>query len=319
MSAASIHAGRFRFTTSTDRWWWSDQMYTIHGMDPGDVVPTRDVLLAHAVLEDRGRLSAALDSAPGAVEPHTCEYRLHDLQGVEHTVLLTLAVEGPGPEGPGVSGFVVDRTAALDTTVAERVNAHLSAALESHAVIDQAKGVLMLTYGVDGDAAFAMLRSSSQERNVRLRALAERVVHAARHGLDPQVRERLDTLVVSALAEAATPTPAPVDAAPLRVQAESRAGVAALRVAGRVDLATKDDLGSVIAQTVQSARHQGRVLVDVRDVRPVSTALSEVLCAALRRSAAQGVTMTIVGGHANRDAGESRTSGGTRAGSAARS
>ena len=72
----------------------------------------------------------------------------------------------------GVSGFLVDFTAAHDALLAERVNAELMLALESHAAIDQAKGILMLTYGVDEDAAFGILKQSSQRHNVRLRERA---------------------------------------------------------------------------------------------------------------------------------------------------
>ena len=44
------------------------------------------------------------------------------------------------------------------------------------AVIEQAKGMLSLLYGVDELAAFEMLRRSSQESNVKLRSLAAQLV-----------------------------------------------------------------------------------------------------------------------------------------------
>ncbi|GIG20048.1 hypothetical protein Cch01nite_07720 [Cellulomonas chitinilytica] len=317
MASSTTPTGRFRFTTATDRWWWSDDVYAIHGMDPGDVVPTRAVVLAHAVPEDRERVASALDSCAGSATPSTCEYRLRDLQDQERTVLMTLAYDDSGPDGPSVTGFLVDRTAALAAAVAQRVDAQLMAALESHAVIDQAKGVLMLTYGVDAGSAFELLRSTSQERNVRLRALAERVVESAQRGTEPETRERLDGLVSSALAQAAIPPPV-ADDAPLRLARDSHAGVVLLRVAGRVDLATKDGLGDAVALMLDSAKDQGRMLLDVRAVRPVSTALSDVLCAALRRATARGITLTIVGGHAHRDAGDPRLSVGAHATTAAR-
>ena len=45
---------------------------------------------------------------------------------------------------------------------------------ERRSVIDQAKGVLML-YGIDADAAFALLWWQSQVQNVKLRLLAAQV------------------------------------------------------------------------------------------------------------------------------------------------
>jgi ANTAR domain len=43
-------------------------------------------------------------------------------------------------------------------------------------VIDQAKGMLILLYGVDDQTAFDMLRRHSQNTNIKLRALAEQLV-----------------------------------------------------------------------------------------------------------------------------------------------
>jgi AmiR/NasT family two-component response regulator len=43
-------------------------------------------------------------------------------------------------------------------------------------VIGQAKGILMATRHVDADTAFDLLRTTSQHRNVKLRAIAEQVI-----------------------------------------------------------------------------------------------------------------------------------------------
>ena len=47
---------------------------------------------------------------------------------------------------------------------------------EKRSVIDQAKGMLMVVYGTDAEAAFALLRWQSQHHNVKLRVVAEQVV-----------------------------------------------------------------------------------------------------------------------------------------------
>lgn len=52
----------------------------------------------------------------------------------------------------------------------------LRESLSSRAVIDQAMGVLMGQQRCSQDAAFAMLRAASQNRNVKLRDIAEQVV-----------------------------------------------------------------------------------------------------------------------------------------------
>jgi hypothetical protein len=44
-----------------------------------------------------------------------------------------------------------------------------------HAVIEQAKGMLMFVYGIDDDDAFSVRRTQSQDHNVKLGLIAEQV------------------------------------------------------------------------------------------------------------------------------------------------
>jgi GAF domain-containing protein len=57
---------------------------------------------------------------------------------------------------------------------------NMQLAMESRAVIEQAKGVLMAQRGVDADAAFDMLREASQRSNRKLREVAGGVVGSTR-------------------------------------------------------------------------------------------------------------------------------------------
>ena len=52
----------------------------------------------------------------------------------------------------------------------------LVAEIANRAVIDQAKGMLILVYGVDEEGAFEMLRRRSQSTNTKLRTLAGQLV-----------------------------------------------------------------------------------------------------------------------------------------------
>ena len=63
----------------------------------------------------------------------------------------------------------------LYVTVLERAG-HLAAALDSRAVIDQAKGILMERFKLSADQAFSALAEVSMERNVKVRDIAERFV-----------------------------------------------------------------------------------------------------------------------------------------------
>lgn len=64
---------------------------------------------------------------------------------------------------------------------AYELSQHLNTAMQSRAVIEQAKGILMAqTEGLDADGAFALLAKASQRENMKLREVAERVV--SHHG-----------------------------------------------------------------------------------------------------------------------------------------
>jgi len=53
---------------------------------------------------------------------------------------------------------------------------HLKAALDSRAVIDQAKGILMERFKLSADQAFSALAQVSMETNTKVREIAERFV-----------------------------------------------------------------------------------------------------------------------------------------------
>jgi AmiR/NasT family two-component response regulator len=59
-------------------------------------------------------------------------------------------------------------------------NADLKALLETRAVIEQAKGILMVTYRCGPEEAFGLLRRASQRANVKVQVIAARVVEQAR-------------------------------------------------------------------------------------------------------------------------------------------
>ena len=52
----------------------------------------------------------------------------------------------------------------------------LEAALEAHAVVDQARGILMALHRIDADGAWALLVRVSSHENVKIRTLAEAVI-----------------------------------------------------------------------------------------------------------------------------------------------
>jgi len=76
-----------------------------------------------------------------------------------------------------VVGGVLESSVRFNAAATE--SRQLWTAMASRAVIEQAKGILMARHRVDEDAAFAMLRVTSQTRNRRLRDVASDVVAEA--------------------------------------------------------------------------------------------------------------------------------------------
>ena len=76
----------------------------------------------------------------------------------------------------GTHGFYVDISRLHDPEHEDLVTAKLAEIAENRAAIEQTKGMLMLIYGIDEDAAFNLLKWLSQEANVKLRLLAEQIV-----------------------------------------------------------------------------------------------------------------------------------------------
>jgi hypothetical protein len=70
------------------------------------------------------------------------------------------------------------RHAAGALTVAHQANlvGHMHAALTSRAIIDQAIGVIMAQNRCTPDVASTMLRTASQNRNVKMRQLAAEII-----------------------------------------------------------------------------------------------------------------------------------------------
>jgi hypothetical protein len=76
----------------------------------------------------------------------------------------------------GTHGFYVDVTPSIKQAHDESVTEAVAEIAEARSGIDQAKGMLMVIYRINADAAFELLRWRSQETNTKLRALAEQIV-----------------------------------------------------------------------------------------------------------------------------------------------
>ena len=138
--------GTFHFSRGTGTWTWSEQVYAIYGFAPGAVLPTTQLILAHQHPEDRAEVEQVLADAFETGTPHTLWHRIRDAHGNTRQVVM-LGAGDFADDGAlvGFSGILVD---------------------------------LMISYGLDADGAFRLLRSYSQRTNVKLRDVARNVVEA---------------------------------------------------------------------------------------------------------------------------------------------
>ncbi|KAA1419270.1 ANTAR domain-containing protein [Nocardioides humilatus] len=212
-AAEARQTGSFEYDVKADRWHWDDDVFTIHGYRPGEVEPTTELFLRHKHDGDRERVEELFWRAVTTGEPLTMSYRLIVRDEVRRVVFVGSGERGPGGEVERLTGYYLDLTPEFDAANAAAAAAAVEASAAARDTIEQAKGVLMLGYGLDPDAAFAMLRWWSRNRNVKLRELAEGLIDVAQSGTvsHPGLRNLLDGL----LHDLTAPTPlAPTPAAP---------------------------------------------------------------------------------------------------------
>ncbi|CAJ1502049.1 PAS and ANTAR domain-containing protein [[Mycobacterium] kokjensenii] len=180
--------GRFRYWLADRRWEWSDTVARMHGYEPDAVVPSTELLLQHKHPEDRAQVAEVLKRVVEG-EPFSSRHRIVDTSGQVHWVIVVgdrmLDDEGCAL---GTAGFYVDVSDVLQADI----SAGVSEVAQSRAVIEQAKGVLMVAYGISAERAFDILVWRSQETNIKVRDLAARFLAAFTGRLPSDVLSDLD-------------------------------------------------------------------------------------------------------------------------------
>jgi hypothetical protein len=171
--------GRYRLDLATGEWAWSDEVYVMHGFEPGQIVPTTPLMLSHKHPDDRARVDGILRRAAETGQPFSSVHRILDATGKTRV----LAVTGQGRRDPGTGrvtelfGYFIDVTESQREAAARDATASIQASAARRAVIEQAKGVLMVVHGVDEEAAFELLREASNQANIAVRDIAYTLVH----------------------------------------------------------------------------------------------------------------------------------------------
>jgi len=168
--------GRFRYLSANDRWWWSDELFQMHGFTPGEVVPTTQLLQSHKHPEDRAYAIDVLAVALKNGQPFCCRHRILDNREKVRTVVsIGQGLKDKGGDICELRGFFIDVTRSLQRDLATQTREAVQRSAEARAGIEQAKGALMAIYSIDENEAFALLTWHSQHANVKLRDVAETV------------------------------------------------------------------------------------------------------------------------------------------------
>lgn len=175
-TARTTTVGRFRYDALADTWWWSAEMFELHGIPEDGTQLTTDLILSCKHPDDRAEITATLRRALDTGHPFTQPHRVVTSEGVVRQMISV--GEGIALAGRvvAVHGYMADVTDSLERQVQTDVWQEASRVIEQRAVIERAKGALMVRYGLDADAAFELLRGWSNTRNEKLRDVARRVV-----------------------------------------------------------------------------------------------------------------------------------------------
>ncbi|MBE1875030.1 PAS and ANTAR domain-containing protein [Myceligenerans pegani] len=174
-------AGRFAADLATERWWWSDRTYRIHGFEPAEVIPSTAVVLAHTHPDDRERVQGILERAERTHEPVSTVHRIVDAGGHDRIISIVGVIK---PERTGESdeltGYVRDLTSTVEDLAAQRADASVRAVARGRRDIEQAKGVVAMLLDVDDDVAFGVLRNESEVTGVSVQEVSQDLVARAR-------------------------------------------------------------------------------------------------------------------------------------------
>jgi hypothetical protein len=147
----------------------------MHGYLPGSVTPNTEIVLSHKHPDDYRHIADTLDLIRHTRQAFSSRHRIIDVEGrVHHVVVVGDLLRDRDGSVIGTHGFYIDVTPSEQERQNE-VTAAVTRIAEARADIEQAKGMLMLIYGMEEAAAFDLLKWRSQETNVKLRLLAAQV------------------------------------------------------------------------------------------------------------------------------------------------
>lgn len=173
----NLLVGRYSVDLASGTWWWSDEVYTMHGWKQDEIEPGLEALRSRKHPDDRARVVRAAGEALRLGRPFACAHRIVDRSGRTRSVVVTgQGSQSARSRSPQLVGYVVDVTPVQKEALDRRSESVVNRAFVSQATIEQVKGVIVAVRGVDEAKATEILVNAARDAGVSLRLAAEQVM-----------------------------------------------------------------------------------------------------------------------------------------------
>ncbi|CAN5317076.1 PAS and ANTAR domain-containing protein [soil metagenome] len=176
----SARVGSFTMDFATQRFNWSAEVAAIHGYAAKAVDVTAEFVLAHKHPEDRAHIRAQFKELVQTKTASSSRHRIVDTVGDVHdVVVVSKTMLGADGDIIGVQGFFIDISAVFENQVDDAVDLAVAEFAVHRAVVEQAKGMVMMAYSITADRAFDVLTWRSQQTDTKIGVLCELIVKRA--------------------------------------------------------------------------------------------------------------------------------------------
>jgi ANTAR domain/PAS fold len=181
----AARVGSFTFLFATGEFHWSAQVAAMHGYPAEPMVVDADLVLSHKHAGDRVRVAELYREMIDTRSALSSRHRIVDRAGDVHRVVVISKNLLDAEHTPiGLDGFYVDLSEVLDNqadqaferAVDEAVDIAVAEFATHRAIIEQAKGMVMMAYSIPAERAFDVLKWRSQQSNTKVRTLCELIV-----------------------------------------------------------------------------------------------------------------------------------------------
>ncbi|PZR52176.1 diguanylate cyclase [Xylanimonas oleitrophica] len=173
-----VLVGSYRVELATGKWWWSDEVYLMHGRTPGEIEPNLDALCSRKHPDDRTRLVRTAASALRSGKPFATTHRIVDATGKARSVVVTGQARRERGRVTHVLGYIVDVTAVQREALERESQQAVDRAFVHAAAVEQVKGVFMIVKGIDDITASRELADIASRVGIPVHTAAAQIMGA---------------------------------------------------------------------------------------------------------------------------------------------